>query len=56
MKILSIMLALALVVAFSVPAVAEVEEITAGGSIVVRGQILTPGLAWGQQQNGSSSF
>ena len=44
MKILSIVLALALVAALSAPAVAEVEEITAGGSIVIRGQYLGPGL------------
>ncbi len=45
MKKLSILLALALVVALTGPAVAEVEEITVGGSIQIRGQILTPGVA-----------
>lgn len=43
MKKITILLALALLVAVSLPAVAEVEEVTVGGSIVVRGQIQTPG-------------
>ena len=51
MKILSIVLALALVVAFSVPAVAEVEEITAGGSIQIRGNYQEPGFIGGNGFN-----
>jgi len=47
MKKISILLALALVVALTVPAVAEVEEVTVGGSIQVRGQALIPGLDYG---------
>lgn len=43
MKKLAIVLALVLVVAMALPAAAEVEEITVGGSIQVRGQMLTPG-------------
>ncbi|GAB4351140.1 MAG: alginate export family protein [Candidatus Abyssubacteria bacterium] len=40
----TIVLALALVVALALPAFAEVEEVTVGGSIQVRGQVLTPGV------------
>ena len=43
MKKISTLLALALVVALTVPAVAEVEEVTVGGSIQIRAQLLTPG-------------
>ena len=45
MKKLTFVLALVLAVAMTLPAVAEVEEITAGGSIVIRGQYLGPGPA-----------
>lgn len=45
MKKISILLALALVVALTLPAVAEVEEVTVGGSIQIRGQYLGPGPA-----------
>jgi hypothetical protein len=45
MKKISILLALALVVALTLPATAEVEEVTVGGSIQVRAQLLTPGLS-----------
>lgn len=44
MKKITILLALALVVALTLPAVAEVEEVTVGGSIVIRGQLQTPGV------------
>jgi hypothetical protein len=44
MKKISILLALALVVALTMPAVAEVEEVNVGGSIQVRAQLLDPGL------------
>lgn len=44
MKKISLFLALALVVALALPAAAEVEEITVGGSIQIRGQYLTPGF------------
>ncbi len=44
MKKITILLALALLVAMTLPAVAEVEEVTVGGSIQVRGQIQTPGV------------
>lgn len=44
MRKLTIVLALALAVAMTLPAAAEVEEITVGGSIQIRGQILTPGI------------
>lgn len=45
MKKITILLALALVVAITLPAVAEVEEVTVGGSIVIRGQMQTPGTS-----------
>jgi hypothetical protein len=48
MKKITILLALALLVAVTLPAVAEVEEVTVGGSVVVRGQLQTPGV--GQQR------
>jgi hypothetical protein len=44
MRRISILLALALVVALTVPAVAEVEEVTVGGAIQIRAQVLTPGV------------
>jgi hypothetical protein len=44
MKKITILLALALVVAMVVPAAAEVEEVTVGGSIQARYQYLNPGL------------
>jgi hypothetical protein len=40
----TIVLALALVVALALPAVAEVEEITVGGNIQIRGQVQSPGI------------
>jgi len=43
MKRITILLALVLAVAMTLPATAEVEEITAGGSIIVRGQIQESG-------------
>ena len=43
MKRITILLALALVVALTLPVAAEVEEITAGGSIQIRGQIQESG-------------
>ena len=57
MKRISILLALALVVALTLPAVAEVEEVTVGGGIQIRGQLLTPGVfdnefAFDDEQNG----
>jgi hypothetical protein len=45
MKKITILLALALVLAIVVPAAAEVEEVTIGGSIHARYQYLTPGYA-----------
>ncbi len=45
MKKLSIVLALLVVVAMAIPAVAEVEEVTVGGSIQVRGNYQTPGIS-----------
>lgn len=54
MKKISIVLALVLAVAMTLPAAAEVEEITAGGSIQVRGQILTPGYALPRVGNGET--
>jgi hypothetical protein len=44
MKKISLFLALVLVAALALPAAAEVEEITVGGSVQVRGQYLTPGF------------
>ena len=44
MKRITLLLALALVVALTVPAAAEVEEITVGGSIVIQGEWQGPGL------------
>ena len=44
MKRISILLALALVAVVTLPATAEVEEVTVGGSIQVRGQYLGPGV------------
>ena len=44
MKRITLLLALTLVVALVVPAVAEVEEITVGGSIIVQGEYLEPGV------------
>lgn len=52
MKKITIFLALALVVAFVLPAAAEVEEITVGGSVQVRGQLLTPGFIDRAQEPG----
>jgi len=43
MRRITIALALVLALALTLPAAAEVEEITVGGSIQVRGQVLTPG-------------
>jgi hypothetical protein len=47
MKKATLLLALVLVVAMAVPAAAEVEEITVGGSIQARYQLLDPGFAYG---------
>ena len=44
MKRITIALALVLALALALPAVAEVEEITVGGDIQIRGQYLAPGL------------
>jgi hypothetical protein len=44
MKRITLLLALTLVVALTVPAVAEVEEITVGGSIIVQGEYQEPGF------------
>ncbi len=44
MKRITILLALTLVVALSMPAVAEVEEITVGGSIIVQGEFQESGF------------
>ncbi len=43
MKRLTFVLALVMAVAMTLPATAEVEEITAGGSIVIRGNFVEPG-------------
>jgi hypothetical protein len=48
-----ITIALALVLLFTLPAVAEVEEITAGGDIQIRAQYLAPGMFYGWQLDDS---
>ncbi|RJP19770.1 MAG: hypothetical protein C4520_12470 [Candidatus Abyssobacteria bacterium SURF_5] len=46
MKKLSILLAVLLVASMTLPAAAEVEEITVGGSLQIRGQYLDPGFGF----------
>ena len=46
MKRMTIALALVLALAITVPAAAELEELTAGGDIKIRSQIATPGVSY----------